>query len=74
LVAQIVEDRGFVDRGEGPRRIRKPPAGKVQAIVSVGAQGAKRETTNVLRIEKLVDQAGFPALFVDHTIGGQTGG
>jgi len=38
------------------------------------APGARRETTHVLRIEKVVDQSGFPALFIGHAIGRPAGG
>ena len=51
LMADIVQQRGLRDFGKSPGLVLKPTS-EVQQIKGVGAQGARRQLTSVLRIEE----------------------
>jgi hypothetical protein len=72
LAADIVEQTGFVEPGERvPSRVQ--PARQMEQVIAVSAQGAQRELTNSLGIEKVVGPGNFPALRIEQPIGRCTG-
>jgi len=61
LIPNIVQQRGLGDGGKDLRLALKP-ASEVQQVISVGAQRARRPSTNVLGIKKIVDPSDGVAL------------
>jgi hypothetical protein len=74
LRANVVDEAGFVDfrQRHGQRRLG-PPAGEVQQVIGVGAQGTEGELANALGIEEGVSPSDLLAVFLQQAIGGNAG-
>ena len=73
LMTNIFHQRGLGDFDEWPL-LRFEPTGKVQQVVGVDAQRAKRELPDALTVQESVRPGQFlSTLFVKDTIRGSTG-
>src|ERR1700680_1621114 len=72
LVADIFEQERLVDLGQRVSR-EVLPAGQVQQVIAVRAQGAQGELAQSLGVEKGVGPGELAVLLVEQSIGGDTG-
>ena len=73
LMTNIVPQRGFRDGRKRLMLVLKPTS-KVQQVIGVGAQRARRELTNVLGIEKIVGPGDLATRIVEQAVRTGSGG
>ena len=73
LAADIVEQTSLIELGQRTAR-RLQPAGEMQQVICVSAQGAWRELAKPLSIEEIVGPGKFAILIVEEAIRRGTGG
>jgi hypothetical protein len=73
LAADIVEQARLLELGQRTAR-RLQPASEMQQVISVRAQGARRELAKPLSIEEIVGPGDFPIVLVEEPIRGGAGG
>ena len=74
LRADVFEEGGIVDFGQGQwEQPLGPPAGEVQQVKSVGAQGTQRELANALRVEECIGPSDLLAVLIEQAIRGDAG-
>src|SRR5271165_4986049 len=74
LVTDVVEQRGLGDlRQRQWQRRFAPPAGEVQQVISISAQGAQGQLANALTIEESISPSDLLALLIEQAIGRNTG-
>ena len=74
LIADIIEQSGFIDVEQSRRRMLQAPACEVQEIIGIGAQGTEGKLANALRIEEVIGPGDFLPLVIDQAIGRSAGG
>ena len=67
LIAGVVQQGRFGNFRQGP--VFPPPAGEVEQIVSVSAQGTRGELAHTLGVEKGVGPCDFLRLLIEQSIG-----
>ena len=73
LIANISEQRRFLDVERVGYGMGYAPACEMQQIVCIGAQGTERELAKALGIEKLIGPSDFLPLVIDQMIGTDAG-
>src|ERR1035441_7810775 len=74
LVTDVVEQGGLGDLRQRQRQRRfAPPAGEVQQVISVSAQGTQGQLANALTIEEGISPSELLALLIEQAIGRNTG-
>jgi hypothetical protein len=74
LIANVVDEAGFVDFRQRQRQRRLgPPAGEVQQVKRVGAQRTEGELANALGIEEGVGPSDLLAVLREQAIGRHAG-
>src|ERR1041384_3249259 len=74
LKSHVVSQGPFIHLGQRWRSGSPPPAGEVQQIVGIRAQGSRREIAQHLRVEELVAGADFFSVRIMQTIRTAAGG
>jgi hypothetical protein len=69
LIADIVEQSGFIHLKQSPGRMLQAPPCEMQEIISIGAQGTEGQLANALGIEEVIDPGHFVSLVVNHPVG-----
>jgi len=64
LVTNIVQQGGLGDFRQGLRRLLTPPTGEVEQVVSISAEGPRRELPDALGIEESIGPGDFLPLLI----------